>query len=88
MANFIVNDMTCGHCVAAITRALNAVDPHAVVTIDLGPHRVRVDSTLAAAALSAAIAGAGYSPEPEVAQAAAAAGTAKAGGCGSGCGCR
>ncbi|WP_241485531.1 heavy-metal-associated domain-containing protein, partial [Xanthomonas euvesicatoria] len=28
--------MTCGHCVRTVTQAIQAVDPHAQVDVDLG----------------------------------------------------
>jgi len=40
MITFEVNDMTCGHCVSSITRAVKALDPAAKVQIDLAAHRV------------------------------------------------
>ena len=65
MPAFQVNDMTCGHCVRAITQAIQAVDPAAAVSVDLAQHRVTVVSAQAdAGQLSAAIAQAGYTPEP------------------------
>jgi copper chaperone len=55
--------MSCSHCVAAITRAVLAVDPQARVDVDLAGHRVAVASTTADAALLAeAITNAGYAP--------------------------
>lgn len=63
MISFTVNDMTCGHCISSITKAVNAVDPGAQVRIDLPPHRVEIDRTAAAAAdLHDAITQAGYTP--------------------------
>ena len=62
MLNFVVNDMTCGHCAGTITKAVQALDPQAKVTIDLPSHRVQVDSRLDAAAISAAMQRAGYTP--------------------------
>lgn len=63
MITFEVQDMSCNHCVGAITRAIQAVDAEAKVTADLTTHRVRVDSTSAdAATLAAAIEEAGYTP--------------------------
>ena len=60
---FEVKDMTCGHCVSTITKAVKTVDPDATVQIDLAAHRVSVDSTAAqAAALSEAITDAGFTP--------------------------
>jgi copper chaperone len=82
MLSFEVNDMTCGHCASAITKALKAVDPDARVGIDLNSHRVQVKPAAAnAAQLADAIREAGYSPV-EVQSAVAT--PAKAGGC---CGC-
>ena len=63
MVTFSVNDMTCGHCVSSITKAVNAVDPDAQVRIDLPTHRVEIEPTGASAAdLRDAIAQAGYTP--------------------------
>jgi copper chaperone len=63
MQVFQVNDMTCGHCVGAITKAVHSVDANATVEVNLGRHEVTVDHTSAnAAALSAAITEAGYTP--------------------------
>lgn len=62
MLVFEVNDMTCGHCVATITNALNHALPGAMVTIDLPSHSVRVSGASDAAAIEAAIRDAGYSP--------------------------
>ena len=63
MTSFEVKDMTCGHCVSTITKAVTAVDPGAKVQTDLATHRVTIDSTQAApATLSDAIRDAGYTP--------------------------
>lgn len=65
MIAFEVNDMTCGHCVSAITRALKATDKDAKVQIDLVTHRVQVEPISAdAAELEEAIKEAGYTPVP------------------------
>ena len=42
MIAFEVKDMTCGHCVSNITKALKATDKDAKVLIDLATHRVQV----------------------------------------------
>ena len=61
MISFQVNDMSCGHCVGAITQALKAVDAAAKVDFDLSAHRVHVEPGKAdAAELSRAIEQAGY----------------------------
>ena len=63
MIAFEVNDMTCGHCVSTIARALKAVDPGARLQIDLASHRVQIEPTEAdEAELSDAIKEAGYTP--------------------------
>lgn len=63
MIAFEVQDMTCGHCVSAITQAVKAVDAGAELRIDLASHRVDIVSSRAdAASLSAAIQDAGYTP--------------------------
>ena len=69
MIAFEVNDMTCGHCVGAVTRAVKAVDKDATVQIDLATHRVQVEPVTAdAAELAAAIEEAGYTPVPAAVQ--------------------
>lgn len=63
MVTFEVNDMTCGHCVSAITKAVAFVDPGAKVQIDLASHRVQVEPSASSAdVLSDAIRVAGYTP--------------------------
>jgi copper chaperone len=63
MISFQVNDMTCGHCVSTITKAVKAADKDAKVTIDLSRHLVMVEPVEAdAQELSDAIAEAGYAP--------------------------
>jgi copper chaperone len=85
MQAFRVDDMTCGHCVSTITKAIKFADKGAQVTIDLAQHLVMVEPTEAnAQELRDAIAEAGYTPVP-VQVATAVAKPAKAGGC---CGCR
>jgi len=63
MITFEVKDMTCGHCVSTITRALKEVDRDARVQIDRATHRVQIESTEAdAEELGDAIKEAGYTP--------------------------
>jgi copper chaperone len=65
MIAFEINDMTCGHCVKAITEAVKAADSRADVRIDLARHRVEIEPGLAdAAALACVIREAGYTPVP------------------------
>lgn len=63
MIAFEVQDMTCGHCVSAITQAVKAVDAGAELRIDLASHRVDIVSSRAdAESLGVAIRDAGYTP--------------------------
>ncbi|MCU0942374.1 MAG: heavy-metal-associated domain-containing protein [Hydrogenophaga sp.] len=65
MITFEVNDMTCGHCVSTITKALKATAKDAKVEVDLATHRVQVESVSAdAAEVAQAIKDAGYTPVP------------------------
>lgn len=54
--------MTCGHCVKAVTAAVQAVDPAAQVQCDLAAHTVNIESGADPAALRAAVVAAGYEP--------------------------
>ena len=63
MITFEVKDMTCGHCVGAITKAVASVDPGAKMQIDLASHRVQIEPAASSAAvLSDAIEEAGFTP--------------------------
>ena len=64
MHSFTLPDMSCGHCVAAITEALKAADAQATVQIDREARTARVDSALPRATLAAVLAEAGYPPAP------------------------
>jgi copper chaperone len=55
-----VNDMTCSHCVATVTKTLKAADPTATVDIDLASKRVRVERRQPLDELTAALQRAGY----------------------------
>ncbi|WKB51981.1 heavy-metal-associated domain-containing protein [Eleftheria terrae] len=57
---FQVEGMSCGHCVQAVTRAVQALDARAHVQVDLSQGRVEVDSEQAREALARAIADEGY----------------------------
>ena len=65
MIAFEVNDMSCGHCVSTITKAVKETDQDATVRIDLATHRVEVDSAVASPdELAKIIEEAGYTPVP------------------------
>lgn len=60
MQTFNVQGMSCGHCVKAITQAVQAKDPAADVHVDLGTRTVQVQSSLPTDAVIAAIKEEGY----------------------------
>lgn len=60
MLQFQVEGMSCNHCVGAITRAVQAVDPSARVTADIPGKSVSVETAVATDAVRTAIVGAGY----------------------------
>ena len=62
MIEFEVNDMTCGHCVGAITKAVASVDAAAKVETDIPAHRVRIHGSDQTQKLTEAIREAGYTP--------------------------
>lgn len=55
-----VENMSCGHCVGAVTKAVQAVDAGAKVEVDLAAKSVTIDSASPLAPLRSAIADAGY----------------------------
>ena len=59
-----VPDMSCGHCVATIERAIHAEDASARVACDLGTRTVEVEGRIDAPAVLAALAAAGYAAQP------------------------
>ena len=62
MVEFEVNDMTCGHCMAAITEAVKEAAPGAALAVDLPQRIVRVEGTMNAGVVEQAIRVAGYTP--------------------------
>jgi copper chaperone len=76
MVTFQVQDMTCGHCVSAITRAVKELDTDATLDFDLAAHQVHIDSTSASPErLGEAMVAAGYTPVLAMAVPAARAGS-------------
>ncbi|VVO31498.1 heavy-metal-associated domain-containing protein [Pseudomonas fluorescens] len=60
MQVFTVQGMSCGHCVRAITQAVQAKDPAASVQIDLGAKEVGIESRLSADEVISLISEEGY----------------------------
>lgn len=63
MYQFNVEDMTCGHCVSSVTKAVKAVDSQAQVDVSLRDKRVNVRSSAAQDEIAEAIKDAGYTPK-------------------------
>ena len=61
MQVFSVEGMTCGHCVRAVTQAVQNEDPAASVKVDLAAKEVGVESRLSAEQLISLISEEGYS---------------------------
>ncbi|MFT4179022.1 MAG: cation transporter [Thermomonas sp.] len=55
-----VTGMTCGHCVKAVTKALQALDARAEVVVDLGHGHVRASGSFSAGQAISALAAEGY----------------------------
>lgn len=55
-----VQNMTCGHCAATVTKAVKAVDSEATVNVDLAAKTVAVNSSAPLEVVRSVIAEAGY----------------------------
>ncbi|MCJ8203438.1 cation transporter [Pseudomonas sp. RGM2987] len=64
MQTFNVQGMSCGHCVRAITQAVQTRDPAADVQVDLGAKTVQVQSSLPVDTLVQVIKDEGYEASP------------------------
>lgn len=64
MIEFDVKDMSCGHCVAVITKAIQRLDPAAQVLCDVPARRVQVQTARPGADVAQALEEAGYPPSP------------------------
>jgi copper chaperone len=62
MYQFQIPNMTCGHCVRAVTEAVKAADPQADVKVDLPTHQVQVESSAPRETVVAQLTEAGYAP--------------------------
>jgi len=55
-----VEGMSCGHCVAAVTKSVQAVDASAKIDVDLAQQKVRIASTANLEDIKSAVIEAGY----------------------------
>jgi copper chaperone len=60
MLELEIKGMTCGHCVRAVTRAVQSLDPAATVAIDLPTGRAKIESGQSADAIASRIREEGY----------------------------
>ena len=60
MLSLKVSGMTCGGCINAVTRAIQAQDPKAIVQADLASQTVTLETALSAAQASQLITDAGF----------------------------
>lgn len=63
MKEFLVEAMSCSHCVGVITTSVHALDPAAEVDVNLGTKHVRIQSDVDTFILAQALRDAGYDPE-------------------------
>jgi len=57
---FHVPDMSCGHCVATIEKALKAEDPTATLRTDLNARTAEINATVSSDAIAQVLATVGY----------------------------
>ena len=62
MLEFDITTLSCGHCVRAVTEAVQELDPAAQVEVDLGTKHVRVQTAAERERVVAALVDAGYPP--------------------------
>jgi copper chaperone len=60
MTELKVSNMTCSHCVGAVTHAVKSIDPQADVQVDLEAGRVRIVGAASAEDLVKVLDEAGY----------------------------
>ena len=63
MPQFMVPEMHCDGCIAAVTKAIRSIDPQATVAADLTTHVVKATSAFPVTALTNAIEDAGFTVE-------------------------
>lgn len=64
MLRYTIENMTCGHCVATVTKAIHGVDANAAVRADVAGRSLEIDTGATSEAVSAAVAAAGYRVTP------------------------
>lgn len=62
MPRYLVEDMSCEHCIATVTKAVEKADPQARLDIDLTTKVVAIDSSIEEERLQETLRSAGYEP--------------------------
>ncbi len=62
MLTFRIPNLSCEHCVRAVTQAILEMDPQAKVQADIASRQVQVDTSASAQAVAAALTAADYAP--------------------------
>ncbi|MDK1493783.1 heavy-metal-associated domain-containing protein [Sinorhizobium sp. 7-81] len=60
MQRYKIDDMSCGHCVSTVEKAIRGIDPAAKVNVDLGTKEVSVETTADSGMIAQALKTAGY----------------------------
>nr|WP_316655961.1 heavy-metal-associated domain-containing protein [uncultured Gellertiella sp.] len=60
MLELLIPDMSCGHCVATITKTVKALDSEATVAADLARHTVTIAASVEPKQIADALEQAGY----------------------------
>ena len=63
MIELTVPDISCGHCVRAVTEAVQRLDDAAKVDVDLASKRVRIESAVPRERIAEALTEEGYPPQ-------------------------
>ncbi|UWQ57790.1 cation transporter [Leisingera caerulea] len=63
MITFKINDMSCGHCKAAIEEAVTTLDSSATLEFDMDARKVRIESKAPLENIQAALKAEGYASE-------------------------
>jgi len=64
MLRYAIENMSCGHCVATVTKAVRRVDASAAVRADVAGRSLQIDTGATSEAIVAAVAAAGYRVTP------------------------
>lgn len=68
MIEYSVENLSCGHCVATVTRALRQLNPAAAIRVDPAVQRVWVAAVVPPADVVRRLAAAGYPAKPVAAE--------------------